>query len=44
MQVAGLYQHSDDTQIYVNKGTGFWGPPMRLGASSEISFIKILPV
>ena len=42
--LAGLYQHSDDTQIYVNKGTGFWGPPMRLGASSEISFIKILPV
>ena len=22
--IAGLYKHSDDTQIYVNKGTGFW--------------------
>jgi len=39
--IAGLYQHNDDTQIYVNKGTGFWGPPMRLGASSEITYITI---
>jgi len=39
--LAGLYQHSKDTQIYVNKGTGFWGPPMRLGASSEITYITI---
>ncbi|MEA3353757.1 MAG: metallophosphoesterase [Campylobacterota bacterium] len=39
--LAGLYKHNEDTQIYVNKGTGFWGPPMRLGASSEITYIKI---
>ncbi len=39
----GLYQHNDTTQIYVNKGTGFWGPPMRLGASSEITYITIKP-
>ena len=39
--IAGLYKHSEDTQIYVNKGTGFWGPPMRLGASSEITYITI---
>jgi predicted MPP superfamily phosphohydrolase len=39
--IAGLYQHNVDTQIYVNKGTGFWGPPMRLGASSEITYIRI---
>ncbi len=37
----GLYKHNEDLQIYVNKGTGFWGPPMRLGASSEITFITI---
>ena len=37
----GLYKHNDQLQIYVNKGTGFWGPPMRLGASSEITFITI---
>lgn len=39
--LAGLYQHNEKTQIYVNKGTGFWGPPMRLGASSEITYITI---
>lgn len=40
--LAGLYQHNKDVQIYVNKGTGFWGPPMRLGASSEITYITLL--
>jgi len=37
----GLYQHNKELQVYVNKGTGFWGPPMRLGASSEITQIII---
>lgn len=41
--VKGLHQHNEQTQIYINKGTGFWGPPMRLGASSEITYITILP-
>jgi predicted MPP superfamily phosphohydrolase len=39
--IKGLHQHNDDLQIYINKGTGFWGPPMRLGASSEITLITI---
>ncbi len=39
--ISGLHQHTDDLQIYVNKGTGFWGPPMRLGATAEITEIKI---
>lgn len=39
--VKGLHQHNDTTQVYVNKGTGFWGPPMRLGASSEISILNL---
>ena len=39
--VKGLHQHNPDTQIYINKGTGFWGPPMRLGASSEITLLKL---
>ncbi|NQY52480.1 MAG: metallophosphoesterase [Campylobacteraceae bacterium] len=39
--VRGLHQHNESTQIYINKGTGFWGPPMRLGASSEITIINI---
>jgi len=37
--ISGLHQHTPITQIYVNKGTGFWGPPMRLGASAEITEI-----
>lgn len=29
------------TQIYVSCGTGYWGPPMRLGAPAEISEIVL---
>jgi predicted MPP superfamily phosphohydrolase len=29
-------------QIYVSRGTGYWGPPMRVGAPSEISEIELL--
>ena len=39
--VKGLHQHDKFTQVYVNKGTGFWGPPMRLGASSEITLLEL---
>lgn len=39
--LAGLYQHNKQTQVYVNRGTGFWGPPMRLGSSSEITYIRV---
>ena len=35
--IAGLYQHNAHTQIYVSSGTGYWGPPMRLLAPSEIT-------
>ena len=41
--ISGLHQHRQNLQIYVSRGTGFWGPPMRLGASSEITYIKLLP-
>ena len=41
--ISGLHQHNKNLQIYVNKGTGFWGPPMRLGASSEITEIRLHP-
>ena len=41
--VSGLHQHTKEMQVYVNKGTGFWGPPMRLGASSEITKIDLKP-
>ena len=38
--VAGLAQHKD-TWIYVSRGTGYWGPPMRLGAPSELTRIVL---
>ncbi len=41
--IAGLYSHNDKLQVYVNRGTGYWGPPMRLGVSSEITAINLLP-
>jgi uncharacterized protein len=35
--VEGLHRHGELTQIYVSRGTGFWGPPMRLAAPAEIT-------
>ncbi|MCP3137749.1 metallophosphoesterase [Pyxidicoccus xibeiensis] len=32
---AGLYRHAD-SHIYVSRGCGFWGPPMRVGSPPEI--------
>lgn len=41
-EVAGRYQHPlAHAQLYVSRGTGFWGPPMRLGAPSEITELII---
>jgi predicted MPP superfamily phosphohydrolase len=39
---AGLYTIGD-TQLYVSRGTGYWGPPMRLGAPAEITEIELTP-
>lgn len=29
--------------IYVSRGTGYWGPPKRLGAPSEITYLRLVP-
>ncbi|HEY4180491.1 MAG TPA: metallophosphoesterase [Kofleriaceae bacterium] len=34
--VAGRYQIGD-TQLYVSRGAGYWGPPVRVGAPPEIT-------
>jgi predicted MPP superfamily phosphohydrolase len=39
--VAGLARQGD-THIYVSRGTGFWGPPMRVAAPPEISVIELM--
>jgi len=36
--IRGLHRVGE-TQLYVSCGTGFWGPPMRLGAPAEITEI-----
>lgn len=37
----GLNRHDARTQIYVSRGTGFWGPPMRVANPSEIARIVL---
>ncbi|MCG2595697.1 metallophosphoesterase [Ramlibacter sp. XY19] len=37
---AGLHQ-LDRMWVYVSRGTGYWGPPKRIGAPSEISEIRL---
>ncbi len=38
--VRGLNRH-ESTWIYVSRGTGYWGPPLRLGFPSEITLITL---
>jgi hypothetical protein len=41
--VAGLARFGKSF-VYVSRGTGYWGPPMRLGAPSEITELTLLAV
>ena len=34
--VSGLHNH-DNCRIYVSRGTGYWGPQLRIGSRSEIT-------
>ena len=38
---AGLYRVGDG-HVYVHRGTGFWGPPMRIGSPPEIAVITLM--
>ena len=40
--IAGLHRHTERTQIYVSRGTGYWGPPMRLFAPAEIAKLVLI--
>jgi hypothetical protein len=37
--LAGLTRHGTATQLYTSRGTGFWGPPFRVFAPSEITLL-----
>lgn len=38
---AGLHR-LDELQVYVSRGTGYWGPPKRFGAPSEITRVRLV--
>ena len=39
--IAGLHRLGD-TWVYVSTGTGYWGPPMRVGTGAEITHIELV--
>jgi hypothetical protein len=39
--VAGLERH-ESMWIYVSRGTGYWGPPTRVGAPPEITLLRLV--
>jgi len=38
--LAGL-SSVDDTQLYVTRGAGFWGPPVRIGAPPDVTVVTL---
>ncbi|MFF7994236.1 metallophosphoesterase [Kitasatospora xanthocidica] len=41
--VHGLSRHGERTWLYTSRGTGFWGPPFRVFAPSEITLLTLRP-
>lgn len=39
--ISGLHQY-ENTKIYVSRGTGYWGPQLRIGARSEITVHRLI--
>jgi predicted MPP superfamily phosphohydrolase len=39
--VHGLRRYGERTQLYTSRGTGFWGPPLRVFAPSEITLLTL---
>jgi uncharacterized protein len=40
--VKGLARHAERMWIYVSRGTGYWGPPTRVGSPSEITLLRLV--
>ena len=40
---AGLTQPAESSWLYVSRGTGTWGPPIRFMSPPEVSVIELLP-
>ena len=41
--LSGLHPVTTTKQIFVSRGTGYWGPPVRVFAPSEISVLTLRP-
>ena len=41
--LAGMYELESGAKLYVSRGTGSWGPPVRFGATPEITLIELKP-
>jgi predicted MPP superfamily phosphohydrolase len=39
--LSGLSRQGGRTQLYISRGTGFWGPPLRVFAPSEITLLTL---
>jgi uncharacterized protein len=39
--VHGLSSHGERTQLYTSRGAGFWGPPFRVFAPSELTVLTL---
>ncbi|MCA2219218.1 metallophosphoesterase [Jidongwangia harbinensis] len=40
--LAGLERYGD-TQLFVTRGAGFWGPPVRVGSPPDIGIVELRP-
>lgn len=40
--LSGLHDLGEGSKIYINRGTGTWGPPMRIFAPPEITVIELV--
>ena len=41
---SGLVEVEKDHYLYTSRGSGTWGPPMRVGASPEVTLFRIRPL
>ena len=39
--LAGMYETESGNKLYITRGAGYWGPPMRLLAPSDITVINL---
>jgi predicted MPP superfamily phosphohydrolase len=41
-RIEGLYGLSEDSELYVSRGSGTWGPPIRVFAPPEVTVIELV--